>query len=610
VWKLLLPFLVLEIAIGYLGAALLVSHLSNEARSRIDSDLATRYFEARSLIHDSQSSLAEAADLAANLDGMSTAVMHRQSRQVASLAGSVLALKSQLQLLAVIRDDGVGLVDLRRAAGGAAVRLTHATPWSTLPIVSQGLAATADVVHPALADVDGAAYLLLAEPVCQSRNGCRPAGVVVVGTPLSVLVRAALGSSPNGRVSLGVFDRTAAVVASAGRRRSWATPPAAARSATARSATVRSDRNGDAVIYGPFDVLGADLGSVAIAEPTGPAVAAARRTGLGLDILLLVAVVGTLAIGGLVTNGLLRRIRGIQHTLRDLGSGDLSSRADTRVGDEVGDLADGVNRMAEQLDASYQTLELRVEERTEEVRRLLAQRTEFFAGLSHELRTPLAIIMAQAELLGAAKAGGRSRSGPGRAATIVRQSAEQLLGTVNDILDVARAETGSLELHLEAVDVAEVVENVRQAIAGLSQAAQVALHVALPTRLPTVHADRKALRQIVLNLVDNAVKYTPADGRVTVTATADADSVRLSVADTGVGMENPTEDIFEPFHRATGVRTQHGEASSGLGLALSRALARAQGGDITFTSSPGVGSTFVISLPAVRARRRHREPAP
>jgi signal transduction histidine kinase len=588
-WKLLLPFLVLEIAIGYLGAALLVNHLSSEARRTINADLSTRYFEAQSLAHDRESSLAEAADLAANLDGMSAAVKHLQPAQVTALGGSVLALKTHLQLLAVTSAAGTSLVDLHRSASSGHPALSKGTPWGQLPFVSTALRATQATVQSGFGAVAGASYLLIAEPICQTRPTCRPVGAVIVGAPVQSIANAALGTSPSHRVSLSLYNGASHLLATSGPARQWSSPPL-----TGAALTVRSTRNGAAAVYGPFDVLGRRMGTIGIAESTAQAIASARRTGLGLDVLLLVAVLGTLAVGTFVTRGLLRRINRIQRTLRDIGAGELNSRAESDVPDEVGDLADGVNRMAEQLDASYQTLELRVGERTQEVRRLLTQRTEFFAGLSHELRTPLAIILAETELMASS---GRRNSGAARASSVVRQSAEQLLALVNDILDVARAETGSLDLHPEPVDLAEAVDDVQQIISGLSSAAGVELTLELPAALPPVTADRRALRQILLNLVDNAVKYTASGGSVTLSARAVGSDVHVIVIDTGVGIANPDDDIFEPFHRASGVRTQHGEPSSGLGLALSRGLARAQGGDITYTSTVGVGSTFTLTLP-------------
>jgi signal transduction histidine kinase len=131
--------------------------------------------------------------------------------------------------------------------------------------------------------------------------------------------------------------------------------------------------------------------------------------------------------------------------------------------------------------------------------------------------------------------------------------------------------------------------------------------------LPAVVADPRRLRQVLLNLVDNAVKYTPTGGGVSVDARAVAHTVEIVVRDTGVGI--PAEslsDLFEPFHRVPGSRPQHGESSSGIGLTLAKRLVEAHGGQLTVESEPGRGSAFTVTLSASeppRGRKRKRAAA-
>jgi signal transduction histidine kinase len=285
---------------------------------------------------------------------------------------------------------------------------------------------------------------------------------------------------------------------------------------------------------------------------------------------------------------------------RALGTGDLSARAPVMGHDELGELATGFNEMAVRLQANVETLELRVEERTEEIRRLLRERTEFFAGLSHEFRTPLAIIRNQADLV-AEDATDSSMADAGR---VMSTSAEQLLELVNDILDTARAEVSSVDVELEPVRLSDVVNGLKPNLADLAQSAGLRLSTKVPANLPTVYADPTRLREVVLNLVDNAVKYTPDGGKVDVTAAAVNGHVELAVRDTGVGIPLEARDrMFQPFYRVRGTRTQRGQSSSGLGLALTKRLVEAQGGSIDFTSAPGEGSTFVVKLRPVSDER-------
>ncbi|MGH2830534.1 MAG: sensor histidine kinase, partial [Actinomycetota bacterium] len=124
--------------------------------------------------------------------------------------------------------------------------------------------------------------------------------------------------------------------------------------------------------------------------------------------------------------------------------------------------------------------------------------------------------------------------------------------------------------------------------------------IRVPKDLPPVLADPRRLREILLNLVDNAVKYTPEGGTVEISAHALDGAVAIAVADTGIGIPPGTGDrVFEPFFRAEGVRTQQGQASSGLGLAVVKRLVEAHGGRIDYESAPGAGTTFTFTVPTV-----------
>jgi signal transduction histidine kinase len=276
--------------------------------------------------------------------------------------------------------------------------------------------------------------------------------------------------------------------------------------------------------------------------------------------------------------------------------------------DELGELARGVNLMADQLQANIETLESRVDQRTQEVRRLLRERTEFFAGLSHELRTPLAIILNQSLML-RDPTFRKTRTALEGLGLTIGDSAEQLLSLVNEILELARSELGGIELELEDVHLGDVLRQFGGTVEGLASSAGLELRIDPPKRLPHVRADKERLRQILLNLVDNAVKYTPAGGTIELDASAHNGGVTLAVRDSGVGIPSDVgEKIFDPFFRVPGTKAQRGQASSGLGLALTKRLVEAHGGEIWFTSEPDVGTTFNVTLPAA-ARKPKRKAA-
>ncbi len=238
-----------------------------------------------------------------------------------------------------------------------------------------------------------------------------------------------------------------------------------------------------------------------------------------------------------------------------------------------------------------------VAEARAEAERVSAAKSRFVATMSHELRTPLAIILGQAKMM-------RDSSFPKRngwakqSGHTIEDSAQQLLSLVNDILDLARAEAGSIDVNPEDVNLAEFVDDMRQTVVGLVRGKGLEVTFDVTPDLPKVRADQVRLRQIILNLIDNAVKYTPADGKVDLKAVAKSDVVEVSVSDTGVGIPPEAGDlIFEPFFRVKGTRSQRGEASTGLGLALTRRLVEAQGGSIAYESERGVGTTVTFTLP-------------
>ena len=231
-----------------------------------------------------------------------------------------------------------------------------------------------------------------------------------------------------------------------------------------------------------------------------------------------------------------------------------------------------------------------------ELRRLEGVRRDFVANVSHELRTPVAAIRAAAETL----AGGAladPRAGPQFVDIIVRH-AGRLGRLIEDLLDLSKIESRQVALTLAPVDARELLE------AGLAAAkerlAAAALTVALDVAEGTgaVLADRAATERVLVNLLENAAKYTPAGGQVTLFAQPEGNRVRLGVKDTGVGIEqHHLPRLFERFYRVDGARTRE-QGGTGLGLAIVKHLVQAQGGGLDVQSTPGRGSTFSFTLPA------------
>ena len=230
-------------------------------------------------------------------------------------------------------------------------------------------------------------------------------------------------------------------------------------------------------------------------------------------------------------------------------------------------------------------------------------KSEFLATMSHELRTPLNAIAGYVELLELALYGPVSeeqREALGR----IRRSQQHLLRLINEVLNYARIEAGAVRYRLADVPVAAALAAAESLVQPQARAKGLTLRVPACDPELTARADGERLQQVMLNLLSNAVKFTEPGGEVVLDHAADGGRLLLRVRDTGIGVPTAElERIFEPFVQVDGrlTRTQDG---AGLGLAISRDLARGMGGDLTVESEPGRGSTFTLVLP--RGRRVER----
>ena len=254
-------------------------------------------------------------------------------------------------------------------------------------------------------------------------------------------------------------------------------------------------------------------------------------------------------------------------------AGDGSARVAMRAKGEVGELGAAFNEMSEHLD------------------RMERQRKAMVSDVSHELRTPLSNIRGWLE----AAQDGVADLGPALTASLVEE-ATLLQHIVDDLQQLALADVGKLRLHPEPVDVADLVEQIATVYRAAAEAAELVLTAEVTGR-PHLDADPVRLRQAVGNLLANAVRYTPAGGRVGLSAHADGDDVLIEVADTGPGIApEHLPHLFDRFWRAEKSRSRQ-TGGSGLGLAIVRQLAEAHGGSAAVRSEPGQGATFTLRLP-------------
>ena len=228
-----------------------------------------------------------------------------------------------------------------------------------------------------------------------------------------------------------------------------------------------------------------------------------------------------------------------------------------------------------------------------ELRNLQTMRRELVGNISHELRTPIAGIKAMAETL---LSGAIDEKGVARDfVTRIESSADRLTQTVAELTQLSRIESGRVELKMESVDLNALIEEAVAEINPLAEKQQVTLVKRLAADLPPVRADRDRIRQTIINIIHNAIKFNRPGGSVNISTSRDAQSVSTSVADTGIGISK--EDlprIFERFYKADKARAGGG---SGLGLAIAKHTIQAHGGDIRARSEEGKGSTFTFTLP-------------
>ncbi|HET7273868.1 MAG TPA: HAMP domain-containing sensor histidine kinase, partial [Longimicrobiaceae bacterium] len=256
------------------------------------------------------------------------------------------------------------------------------------------------------------------------------------------------------------------------------------------------------------------------------------------------------------------------------------------------------------LHAAVEDRSKELERAYDELRRVSLAKESFFASINHELRTPLSAIMGYQNLLIDGTAGElppKARDYLGKA----NRGAQNLLLLVNDLLDLSKIAAGKMEFDIDAWPVRSLVGEALTTIQPLADAKGIPLVVSIPEGIPFVKADLQRTCQILVNLLSNAVKFTDA-GEVTLTARVADDPrgggvdnagrwVEIEVADTGPGISPENiELVFREFEQVKGT---HG--GTGLGLPISRRLARMMGGELSVESEPGVGSTFILALPAV-----------
>jgi signal transduction histidine kinase len=297
------------------------------------------------------------------------------------------------------------------------------------------------------------------------------------------------------------------------------------------------------------------------------------------------AAVIALLIARWLARGMTQPLRDMAQAARRMETGDYSTRVSTTSRDEVGQLATAFNRMSEELGNLEQS------------------RRDLVANVSHELKTPITAIRAHLENL----LDGVEQPAPETLQVMLTQS-ERLGRLVEQLLDLSKLESGEVPLQREDVTLEPLVEQVVSEIEVARPERGVRLEHHLPADLPPVDVDRERVHQVLFNLVDNAVRFTPQGGEVTVSAQRHNGSVEITVADTGMGISaEHLPRLFERFYRVDTARSRE-DGGTGIGLAIARSVVEMHGGHIKAESELGRGSIFTFDLPVATTAKNRRDP--
>jgi signal transduction histidine kinase len=318
---------------------------------------------------------------------------------------------------------------------------------------------------------------------------------------------------------------------------------------------------------------------------------------LPLALLVLVSIVITVAIiGGVLNRVVLAPIAKLDTSVQAMKEGDY--RIDIKVdsNDEIGRLAANFTNMADNVNNAIERIS-RAHVAAESAN---MSKSEFLANMSHELRTPLNAIIGFSEAL---NSGALNVELPEQAQDYINDintSGHHLLELINDILDMSAVESGKVALHQEPVHLMQLVSFGKEIVASLATKKDISIFSKVPVDFPIITVDQRRMRQVVINLLTNAVKYSKPGSNVTITAENYGDKIALVFCDNGAGMTNDELKIaLTPFGRVESSYSAHQDGGgTGLGLPLCQSLIEAHGGLMTVESVKGQGTTVTVNLPS------------
>ena len=363
------------------------------------------------------------------------------------------------------------------------------------------------------------------------------------------------------------------------------------------------------------------IGAVVIQRPAG------EVTGTKLFNLVCIVVAGLIGGTGAIVafymitqRVILRPIRQLRALANNVAEGNLDTRSAIKTGDEYEKLSDSFNHMLDGLQAAQEKLRQANKQLDDKIAELSGRnielfkankvKSEFLANISHEFRTPLNSILGFAQVL-KEKPKLLKQEKAQRYIENIITGGNRLLNMINDLLDLAKTEAGKLQLHIEKASVQELLKSLVASFSLQTKQKKIKVKLTIQDEIPVLVTDAGKIQQILYNFLSNAVKFTPQQGRIEISAQMlDEKMLRFAVTDTGCGIDDADkEKIFEKFRQADGTITRE-STGSGLGLAISKELANMLAGSIGFQSEPKKGSTFWLDIPVTLTREEHEDNLP
>lgn len=303
-----------------------------------------------------------------------------------------------------------------------------------------------------------------------------------------------------------------------------------------------------------------------------------------LSLLLVFAGLLSVSFGFTLAMGMTQSLNGLKIGVKQLADGDLSTRVEVFYQDELADVALAFNCMADELEYAFQQL-----------KDLEAARQNLIVAVSHDLRTPLSSVRAMVEALSDRVV--TDQETVDRYHHTIQHQITNLTGLIDDFFELSKIESGKLHLRLEPGSVCDLISDTLESMRAKAVARHIALNGTADVNLPLVQMEPAKIQRVLDNLVQNALRHTPAQGRVFIAAKAVSTGVQVDVSDTGEGiLETEQDQIFNEFYRGEKSRNRD-TGGAGLGLAIAKGIIEAHQGEIWVNSAPERGTTFSFRLP-------------